>query len=137
MSNSPRGESAMYPRIQPELYEVPVNTFASGSNLIVVTADDMCIAWGAPVAGKIGLEGDASSCSSPKYVVFAARDVTCVDVSCGYGHVCYIVRPHTNGATIDEASFPKYPFGIETPEEKNSKKRKEPAAAAPGKKSRK
>lgn len=130
----------MYPRIQPELYEVPVNTFASGSNLIVVTADEMCVAWGAPVAGKIGLEGDASSCSSPKYIVFAAPNVTCVDVSCGYGHVSYIVRSQTVNATIDESSFPKYPFAVtltQTPEESNSKKRKEPAASLPAKKSRK
>lgn len=136
MSNSPRGEAAMYPRIQEELYDWAVSSCAAGSNLIVASADDVCVAWGAPVAGKIGLEGSAGSTSVPKFVE-AVSGLMTLDVSCGYGHVCYIVAPQPGTDEISPTRYPEYPFGVEVQDEAPSKKRKEPARAESSKKSKK
>jgi len=104
MSNAPRGEATVYPQIQQELFDYPVRRLAAGSNLIVIVAGvnnrakkingaeaGPCvgIAWGAPVGGKIGFEGDAKSSTNPK--MLAAYDgLDVLKVSCGYGHVSLV-----------------------------------------------
>ncbi len=127
----------MYPRIQDELYDWAISCSAAGSNLIVASADDVCVAWGAPVAGKIGLEGGAGSTSVPKFVE-AVSGLMTLDVSCGYGHVCYVVAPQPDAGEINPARYPEYPFGVEVQDEvPTTKKRKEPARAESSKKSKK
>lgn len=113
MSNSPRGEAQTYPKIQDELYDWSVNSTAAGPNLIVVAADDSCVAWGVPVAGKIGLEANATSSSAPKYVD-SVKGLVTSDVSCGYGHVCFIVSaaPGASDASSLASRFPTYPFTV-------------------------
>jgi alpha-tubulin suppressor-like RCC1 family protein len=112
MSNSPRGEAQTYPKLQDELYDWSVNSVAAGSNLIVVSADDACVAWGVPVAGKLGLQGMAATTRVPKYVESVSGLVTS-DVSCGYGQTCFIVSALPGASAEEEAAlltrFPKYP----------------------------
>jgi alpha-tubulin suppressor-like RCC1 family protein len=104
MSNAPRGEATVYPQMQQELFDYPVRRIAAGSNLVVVIAginnrakgingatDGPCcaIAWGAPVSGKLGFEGNAKSSTNPKMLSrLDSLDVSAV--SCGYGHVSYV-----------------------------------------------
>ena len=90
MSNSPRGEAAMYPRIQQELYDWSARSVAVGSNTIFVSAADAVIAWGAPVAGKYGVEGGGKNCSIPNFIE-CVKGLTTINVSCGYGHCTMVV----------------------------------------------
>lgn len=89
---------------------------AAGSNLILVASNKVenqshnsessegantCIGWGQPVAGKIGFEGDARSSTNPKFMT-ALSGLRTVDISCGYGHVCYVVQEvDKNGSATD------------------------------------
>lgn len=107
MSNSPRGEAQTYPKVQDELYDWSVNGVAAGSNLIVVSADDACVAWGVPVAGKLGLEGMAATTRVPKYVD-SVRGLISSDVSCGYGHTCFVVSAMP-GSPEEATLLTKYP----------------------------
>jgi alpha-tubulin suppressor-like RCC1 family protein len=128
MSNAPRGEATVYPQMQQELFDYPVRRCAAGSNLIVVIAginnrakgingatDGPCcaIAWGMPVSGKLGFEGNAKSTTNPKMLSrLDGLDVTAV--SCGYGHVSYVAAnagsetsSSSAAAAVDAlASFP-------------------------------
>lgn len=135
MSNSPRGEATMYPKLQQELFDWRTASVAAGSNLIVTSSADETpetVAWGQPIAGKIGLEGDASSTSAPKYVdrLGGAR---CIDVSCGYGHVCYLV---TREPSVGPSDFPEFPHAVDcgtsasASSEGAQKKRKAPAGGS-------
>lgn len=142
MSNSPRGEAQTYPKLQDELYDWSVNAVAAGSNLIVVSADDASVAWGVPVAGKLGLEGSAATTRVPKFVE-SVKGLVCSDVSCGYGHVCFVVS-EVPGAVSDKTfpgRFPPYPIVLDTNPSTasvGSKKRKDQELAkAPAKKGRK
>lgn len=145
MSNSPRGEAQTYPKLQDELYDWSLNKVAAGSNLIMVSDDDACVAWGVPVAGKIGLEGMAATTRVPKFVE-SVRGLRIVDLSCGYGHACFVVLPDPSAPA--DSTFPsRYPPYPDIPNteprgktENASKKRKEatPAkGAANSKKGRK
>lgn len=106
MSNAPRGEATTYPQMTQELFDYPVRHVGVGSNLIVVIAGvnnrakgingaeaGPCvgIAWGAPVSGKLGLEGDARSSTTPKRMS-TLDGLNVLRVSCGYGHVSMVVR---------------------------------------------
>lgn len=97
MSNSPRGEAVMYPRVQDELYDYPVRAAAAGSNCVFVASGTECIAWGMPVAGRFGFEGDAKQATSPK-LVSRLSGLTVSDISCGYGHVCVVVDSASTSA---------------------------------------
>ena len=106
MSNSPRGEAQVYPKLQDELFNYPVRSLGAGSNVIYVSSKDVCIAWGVPVAGKLGLEGDAKSSAHPKLVDALRGKGIVSDVSCGFGHVAVVMR----GASADQLlSLPVYP----------------------------
>jgi hypothetical protein len=112
MSNSPRGEASIYPKLQQELCDWKASCVAAGPNLIVTSSvpldgEPETVAWGQPVAGKIGFEGDASSTSAPKYIekLTGAR---CIDVSCGYGHVAYVVANQPSG------EFPDFPHAVDS-----------------------
>jgi hypothetical protein len=50
----------------------------------------MCIGWGSIVAGKLGLEDDARSSTTPKFIDKLNKFKT-LNISCGYGHCCYLV----------------------------------------------
>lgn len=104
MSNAPRGEATTYPQMTQELFDYPVRHVSAGSNLVVVIAgvNDRAkgingavagpcvgIAWGAPVSGKLGLEGDARSSTNPKRMS-ALDGLNVLRVSCGYGHVSMV-----------------------------------------------
>lgn len=133
MSNSPRGEAQTYPKITDELYDWSVGGAAAGSNLIVVSAEDACVAWGVPVAGKLGLEGMATTTRVPKYVDSVRGFVSC-DVSCGYGHTSFVLAaaPGSSEETTLRAKYPVYPSIADAAPPAaaagGSKKRKEPAA---------
>jgi hypothetical protein len=62
------GEATMYPKLEMNLHGWNTRLVAGGSNSIFVAADDSCMAWGVPVAGKFGLEGGAKSTVSAKFV---------------------------------------------------------------------
>jgi hypothetical protein len=87
-----RPEATMYPKIEEELYNCPVRSLSAGNNCVFVASENFCIVWGEPVAGKFGLACDARSTSKPKYVERLDGFIT-QQVSCGYGHVCFIVTP--------------------------------------------
>ena len=42
--------------MQAELMEFPVHAVGAGSQFIVVASADVCIGWGKPIGGKLGLE---------------------------------------------------------------------------------
>ena len=71
------------------------------------------IAWGAPVAGRLGLEGDAKSSTTPKRMT-ALDGLKVLRVACRYGHVSMVatneeidVEEAVKGAPVDMlASFP-------------------------------
>jgi hypothetical protein len=133
MSNSPRGEASIYPKLQQELCDWRASYVAAGPNLIVTACappdgEPETVAWGQPVAGKIGFEGDASSTSVPKYIEKLSGS-RCIDVSCGYGHVAYVLgdEPLSRG-------FPEFPHtvdssGVNASTDSAQKKRKAPATS--------
>lgn len=106
MSNAPRGEATMHPQLVQELFDYPVRQCAAGSNLVVVVAGrtvrgkpasegegpSYAIAWGMPVAGKLGFEDGAKSSRQPK-LLSRLDGVGLTSVSCGYGHVHFIAQP--------------------------------------------
>ena len=125
MSNSPRKESTVYPKVVTELADFAVTDLAAGSNCIVVVAHrrnagksasldgwsserSQCIAWGVPVAGKFGYGDGARTSSAPRVVDGAIADSTVVQnisaVSCGYGHVCYIVNSVSPATASDNSA---------------------------------
>ena len=103
LPNSPRGEACTYPRIQQELYAWSTHLATGGTSWVIAAADDACVFWGVPVAGKFGLDGDARSSSAPTFVT-AVSDFRVCDVTCGYGHVAMVVCAK-EGATRDVSSF--------------------------------
>ncbi len=108
MASAKGGESTMYPKIVTDLQTMPCGErVAAGHNSVIVGFNDCAVAWGAPPAGKFGLEGGARSSTVPKYVS-EVDNLFVVDVSAGYGHVCYVVRDrgHDSTATTKYAAFP-------------------------------
>ena len=118
MSNAPRGEATVYPQMQQELFDYPVRSCAVGSNLIVVIAGmnnratgvtdgytqgpSYAIAWGMPVAGKLGFEGGAKSSTHPK-MLSRLSGLDLEQVCCGYGQVSWVVSPETPAAAASSA----------------------------------
>lgn len=101
-----------------------------GSTFIVVAADDACVFWGVPVAGKLGLEADKKSSASPTFVT-AVSDLLLSDISCGYGHIAMIVSPRDVGSK--KLSFRSFSEAVDsgaccTPSTASGKKRSAPAA---------
>jgi len=76
--------------MQQELYDWNVHCVGAGSSFIVVASSDVCIGWGVPVAGKLGLEADARSTVVPKFVD-KVKHLRTIDISCGYGHCAFVV----------------------------------------------
>ena len=95
LPNSPRGEAQTYPKLQPELFDWNIRCVGAGSQFIVVASADVCIGWGKPVGGKLGLEGDIASSVVPKYVD-KVKFLTTIDISCGYGHCAFVVDASAN-----------------------------------------
>jgi alpha-tubulin suppressor-like RCC1 family protein len=110
LSNSPRGEATMYPKMVMDLYGWQTRLCCGGSNSVFVAADDAVIAWGAPVAGKFGLEGGAKSSTGAK-IVEAVSGLKTLSVSCGYGHVCFVVCAEEGNAVAEAklAALPELP----------------------------
>lgn len=108
LSNSQRGEATMYPKLEMNLHGWNTRLIAGGSNSIFVAADDSCMAWGVPVAGKFGLEGGAKSSVSAKFVE-ALAGLTVTDISCGYGHITFVVSATGSVAEAKLAAFPDLP----------------------------
>ena len=55
--------------------------------------------------GKFGFEGGARSSVSAKFVE-AVADLNVLDISCGYGHVCFVVNASTPEGAVKLAAFP-------------------------------
>jgi hypothetical protein len=108
-----------FPQVIDDLYSMPIFTASAGSNFIfVVTTGDETVAWGAPVAGKFGIEGGGKNTSAPKYVTaVAGKKIS--SVSCGYGHVLLQVDMPFDAA---KNAFPVY-VPLPPPEPVSSKKR--------------
>jgi alpha-tubulin suppressor-like RCC1 family protein len=113
MSNAPRGEATVYPQIQQELFDHPVRRCAVGSNLVVVITGknnrasslngatdgpSVAIAWGVPVSGKLGFDGDSRTSTVPK-VLSKYEGFDLRAVSCGYGHVSFVAADETRFVT--------------------------------------
>jgi hypothetical protein len=104
LSNSSRGEATMYPKLVDDLYNWKSAAVSAGSNLVVVSADEKLVGWGAPVAGLIGFDGGAKATVMPKLIT--GLDGSKVhDISCGYGHVCFVVDPSTEAARASLAGL--------------------------------
>ena len=58
--------------------------------------------------GKFGFEGGARSSVSAK-LVESVGDLNTLDISCGYGHVCFVVNGATPEAQAKIAAFPVLP----------------------------
>lgn len=117
----------MYPKIQDELYDWPVRCVGAGSSWIMVGAENACIAWGSPVAGKFGLEGDARQSIAPKFVE-KVRGLIPVDISCGYGHCCTVFQlpeREDNGSELAGLldSLPVIDLPLDTASSSNDKKK--------------
>lgn len=80
----------------------PGASSSSSSNCPVSNANT-CIGWGQPVAGKIGFEDDSRSSTNPKFMT-ALKGLNVLDISCGYGHVCYLVEETASDGTSAAAS---------------------------------
>jgi len=112
MASARGGESTMYPKMVTDLQTMPCGErLAAGHNSVLVGFNDCAVAWGAPPAGKFGLEGGARSSTVPKYVE-AVDNLFLCSVSAGYGHVCYVVRDRGTdaAATAKYAAFPALPL---------------------------
>mmetsp|Transcript_34363 Transcript_34363/g.47248 ORF Transcript_34363/g.47248 Transcript_34363/m.47248 type:complete len:551 (-) Transcript_34363:52-1704(-) len=135
MSNSPRGEATTYPKMQQELYDWPVEACAAGANLILVASNKLepgkggngntCIGWGQPAAGKLGFEGDVRSSTNPKFMT-ALAGLRVKDISCGYGHVCFLVTEDESAPAGGILSSPKK----QASEESNKRKASSSKSAA-------
>lgn len=101
LPNSPRGEATMYPKIQDELYDWNVQSFAGGHSSVLVAASNKVAVWGVPVAGKFGVIGGGKNCSNPNLIEFT-NDLPVVDICCGYGFNCFVVS--TSSDTISTNS---------------------------------
>ena len=101
MSNAPRGEATMYPKMVEELYDwINVQAIGVGSNSIVVSASNAkTVAWGVCVAGRWGLEGDAKSSKVPKYLE-KLGGYNVFEVGCGYGHLCFLLNESNSSNTF-------------------------------------
>jgi len=155
MSNSPRGEATVYPKLEQDLVGCTVRCVAGGSNSIVVGFESTCAAWGVLPAGKFGLQGDVKSSTTPKYVS-PLDNLTTLSVSCGYGHVCYLVTEEpelypvlteswkmaqqSSGPQVkgrDPKSFPVYPYAVGGTSDEGGKKRAAGAEEGGGSKGKK
>lgn len=124
MSNSPRGEAQTYPKNEDDLYGLPITHLGAGSNLIMAsTSGNICVGWGVPVAGKIGLKDNAKSSTKPQYASLYDT-LTVLDLSCGYGHACLVVEDNEAW----EAKVESFPLFESTMSEEDSS-----AAAVKGK----
>jgi len=90
MATSPGGEATVYPKIQQELYDWGVHSISAGGSAVFAASKDVVIAWGAPVAGKFGVEGGGKNCSTPHFVE-SLKGLRTLSVSCGYGHCAMLV----------------------------------------------
>jgi hypothetical protein len=92
MSNAPRGESTMYPKMVMELCDYPIDTISCGNNCIFAhcSSKKMTAAWGVPVSGLFGLKGDRKSANAPE-IVSALDGFEISTVVCGYGHISVII----------------------------------------------
>jgi hypothetical protein len=134
LPNSPRGEATTYPKVEQDLYAWTTHIAVGGSSFVVVAADDACVFWGAPVAGKVGLEADKKSSASPTFIK-AVAGLQISDIGCGYGHIAMVVSStDANGKT---QSFPSFQEAVDAgvcctpsaPVSVTGKKRAAPAAA--------
>ena len=91
----------------PDLQGFKVHSIAGGNNVVTVVADDNVVAWGVPVAGKLGLEGGGKSSIPPKFVSDLNK-LQPIQVSCGYGHVCVLVSNAASYSAVLKA-FPELP----------------------------
>ena len=100
-------ESTTYPKQVPDLQGFKVHSITGGNNVVIVVADDNVVAWGVPVAGKLGLEGGGKSSIPPKFVSDLNK-LQPIQVSCGYGHVCVLVSNAASYSAVLKA-FPELP----------------------------
>ena len=91
----------------PDLQGFKVHSIAGGNNVVTVIADDNVVAWGVPVAGKLGLEGGGKSSIPPKFVSDLNK-LQPIQVSCGYAHVCVLVSNAASYTAVLK-TFPDLP----------------------------
>jgi alpha-tubulin suppressor-like RCC1 family protein len=138
MANSPRGEAMVYPKMQQELYDWPVQSCAAGSNCVFVgSRSTTSIFWGLCVAGKYGLENDGKNSTNPQ-IVSSLGKLDVIDISCGYAHSCFVV---VNGPVEKESqskldALPRLPAPFDESKDGKGKKRAAPAKKATASKKR-
>lgn len=101
LSNSPRGEATVYPKIVQELCGFHTHGFSGTSNAVFVIADENVVAWGVPVTGKFGLEGGVKSSTVPKFVT-DVNPYKPTRVVCGFGHICLLVEASSSSKDVTE-----------------------------------
>jgi len=81
---------------------------SSGSDRI--TAPPTCsIAWGVPVAGLIGFDGNSKTSTVPKFITIV-DNLDLLHVSCGYGHVSYIVSEGSRNLAAGKEKLLSFPL---------------------------
>lgn len=84
---------------------VSAKTNPPPSGPLTAPTSTVCVGWGVCVAGRFGLDGNMRSSTNPQFVT-AVDSVDVVDVSCGYGHVCYVVTKKSPEGRDVEELFP-------------------------------
>jgi alpha-tubulin suppressor-like RCC1 family protein len=74
------------------------------------TAPQTCsIAWGVPVAGLIGFDGNSKTSTVPKFITIV-DNLDLLHVSCGYGHVSYIVSEGSRDLAAGKEKLLSFPL---------------------------
>jgi len=84
------------------------NNSSSGS----IDPPTCSIAWGVPVAGLIGFDGNSKTSTVPKFITIVDH-LNLLHVSCGYGHVSYVVSEGSKDIVAGKEklqSFPSLPL---------------------------
>lgn len=90
ISNAPRSEATMYPKMLSELVGYPIRHGDCGQNCIMLSSSDMAIGWGVSVSGKFGFQGDVKGSTIPTFISKVNGLYIC-NISCGQYHTCMVV----------------------------------------------
>ena len=90
ISNAPRSEATMYPKMLNELVGYPIRMGECGQNCIILSSSDLAIGWGVAVSGKFGFQGDVKGSTIPT-LISKVNGLYTSHISCGLYHTCMVV----------------------------------------------
>lgn len=109
MQSAKKGEPTMYPKMVDDLVSMSASSrIAAGHNSIFICYDDPqeVVAWGAPVGGTFGFEGNAKSSVAPKYLE-KMSDFKVLDITSSYGSVHVVIDDEDDNKAKVESLFPE------------------------------